>query len=52
MELEENNLDEEVKDFNSGSSATDNSEDSMDIEEIPNKYYDIEIYNFQYAYSY
>ena len=46
MELEEINLDEEVKDFNSGSSATessDDSEDSMDIEEIANKHYDIAI---------
>jgi len=53
MELEDNNLDEEVKDFNSCSSTTessDDSEDSMDIEEISNKHYDIAIYNFQYVY--
>ncbi len=50
MELEEKNLDVEVKNFNSGSNeaeSSDDSEDAMDIEEIPNKHYDIAIYNFQ-----
>ena len=44
MELEKNNLNVEVKDFNSGSSETESSddlEDAMDIEEIPNKQYNI-----------
>ena len=53
MELEENNLDVEVKDFNSGSSETESSddlEDAMDIAEIPNKQYNIAIFNFQYVY--
>ncbi len=53
MELEKNNLNVEVKDFNSGSSETESSddlEDAMDIAEIPNKQYNIAIFNFQYVY--